>query len=260
MRLDGKIAIVTGAGSGIGRATAMRLAQEGASLVLNDLNSGTLDEIVKQIVKQHGVKVVAAPGDVSREETAAKIAGTASSQFGRADILVNDAGIHHVADITETSLEEWNRVIAVNLTSMFLVTRAIIPMMLKQRAGAIVNLASISSFVGQEMDGKSTFLYNITKAGVMQLTTSLATRYGADGIRVNCVCPGAVKTNLILGSILKGQDRVDDSVWQAIGPSHPLNRCAEPAEIAAAIAFLASDDASFITGAALPVDGGYLAR
>ncbi|HUY18021.1 MAG TPA: glucose 1-dehydrogenase [Candidatus Binataceae bacterium] len=260
MRLDGKIAIVTGAGSGIGRATASRLAAEGASLVLNDLNPKTLDEIAQQIVKQHGVKVAPAPGDVSREETAAKIAGTASSQFGRVDILVNDAGIHHVADITETSLEEWNRVIGVNLTSMFLVSRAIIPIMLRQRAGAIVNLASISSFVGQEMEGKSTFLYNVTKAGVMQLTTSLATRYGADGIRVNCVCPGAVKTNLILGSILKGQERVDDSVWQAIGPSHPLNRCAEPAEIAAAIAFLASDDASFITGAALPVDGGYLAR
>jgi NAD(P)-dependent dehydrogenase (short-subunit alcohol dehydrogenase family) len=260
MRLDGKIAIVTGAGSGIGRATASRLAAEGASLVLNDLNPKTLDEIAQQIVKQHGVKVAPAPGDVSREETAAKIAGTASSQFGRVDILVNDAGIHHVADITETSLEEWNRVIGVNLTSMFLISRAIIPIMLRQRAGAIVNLASISSFIGQEMEGKSTFLYNVTKAGVMQLTTSLATRYGADGIRVNCVCPGAVKTNLILGSILKGQERVDDSVWQAIGPSHPLNRCAEPAEIAAAIAFLASDDASFITGAALPVDGGYLAR
>ncbi len=260
MRLDGKIAIVTGAGSGIGRATAIRLAQEGASLVLNDLNPKTLDEIAKQIVKEHGVKVAAAPGDVSREETAAAIAGTASGQFGRADILVNDAGIHHIGDITEVTLEDWNRLIATNLTSMFLVTRAIIPMMLKQRAGAIVNLASISSFVGQEMGGKSTFLYNITKAGVMQLTTSLATRYAAEGIRVNCVCPGGVKTNLILGSLLKGQDRIDESVWTAVGASHPMNRVAEPAEIAAAIAFLASDDASFITGAALPVDGGYLAR
>jgi NAD(P)-dependent dehydrogenase (short-subunit alcohol dehydrogenase family) len=260
MRLDGKIAIVTGAGSGIGRATAMRLAQEGASLVLNDLNPKTLDEIARQIVKEHGVKVAPAPGDVSREETAAKIADTASSQFGRADILVNDAGVHHIGDITEVTLAEWNRLIATNLTSMFLVTRAIIPMMLKQRAGAIVNLASISSFVGQEMGGKSTFLYNITKAGVMQLTISLATRYAAEGIRANCVCPGGVKTNLILGSLLKGQDRIDESVWKEVGTSHPMNRVAEPAEIAAAIAFLASDDASFITGAALPVDGGFLAR
>ncbi len=260
MRLDGKIAIVTGAASGIGRATAMRLAQEGASLVVADLNQKALDEVARQIKSEHSSKVAAVPGDVSREETARAIASTATGQFGRVDILVNDAGIHHVGDITETSLKDWNRLIAVNLTSMFLITRAVIPTMLKQRAGAIVNLASISSFVGQEMEGKSTFLYNITKAGVMQLTTSLATRYGADGIRVNCVCPGAVKTNLILQTLLKGQDHIDDSVWQAIGPSHPLNRCAEPSEIAAAIAFLASDDASFITGAALPVDGGYLAR
>ena len=260
MRLDGKTAIVTGAGSGIGRATAIRLASEGANLVLNDLNAKALDEIAKQAAGAHRVKVVTAPGDVSREETAAAIAGAATGNFGRADILVNDAGIHHVGDITETTLEEWNRLISVNLTSMFLVTRAIIPVMLKQRAGAIVNLASISSFIGQEMEGKSTFLYNITKAGVMQLTTSLATRYAAEGIRVNCVCPGAVKTNLILATLLKGHDRIDESVWQAIAPSHPMNRCAEPAEIAAAIAFLASDDASFITGAALPVDGGYLAR
>ncbi len=260
MRLDGKIAIVTGAGSGIGRATAMRLASEGASLVLNDLNAKTLEEIAKQAASAHRIKVVTAPGDVSREETAAAIASAANGNFGRVDILVNDAGIHHVADITETTLEEWNRLIGVNLTSMFLVTRAIIPMMLKQRGGAIVNLASISSFVGQEMEGKSTFLYNVTKAGVMQLTKSLATRYAADGIRVNCVCPGGVKTNLILGSILKGQERIDPSIWTAIGPSHPMGRVAEPEEIAAAIAFLASDDASFITGAALPVDGGYLAR
>ncbi|SRR5579875_1509825 len=260
MRLDGKIAIVTGAGSGIGRATALRLAQEGANLVLNDLNQKTLDEIARQAGSAHRTKVATVAGDVSREETAASIAATATSQFGRVDILVNDAGIHHVGDITETSLEDWNRLIAVNLTSMFLVSRAIIPIMLKQRSGAIVNLASISSFVGQEMDGKSTFLYNVTKAGVLQLTTSLATRYAADGIRVNCVCPGGVKTNLILGSILKGQDHIDDSIWKAIGPSHPMGRVAEPSEIAAAIAFLASDDASFITGAALPVDGGYLAR
>jgi NAD(P)-dependent dehydrogenase (short-subunit alcohol dehydrogenase family) len=260
MRLDGKIAIVTGAGSGIGRATALRLAQEGANLVLNDLNQKTLDEIARQAGAEHRSKATIVAGDVSREETATAIASTATSQFGRVDILVNDAGIHHVADITETSLADWNRLIAVNLTSMFLVSRAIIPIMLKQRSGAIVNLASISSFIGQEMEGKSTFLYNVTKAGVMQLTTSLATRYAADGIRVNCVCPGGVKTNLILGSILKGQDHIDDSIWKAIGPSHPMGRVAEPSEIAAAIAFLASDDASFITGAALPVDGGYLAR
>jgi NAD(P)-dependent dehydrogenase (short-subunit alcohol dehydrogenase family) len=260
MRLDGKIAIVTGAGSGIGRATALRLAQEGANLVLNDLNQKTLDEIARQAGAEHRSKATTVAGDVSREETATAIASTATSQFGRVDILVNDAGIHHVADITETSLADWNRLIAVNLTSMFLVSRAIIPIMLKQRSGAIVNLASISSFIGQEMEGKSTFLYNVTKAGVMQLTTSLATRYAADGIRVNCVCPGGVKTNLILGSILKGQDHIDDSIWKAIGPSHPMGRVAEPSEIAAAIAFLASDDASFITGAALPVDGGYLAR
>lgn len=128
--------------------------------------------------------------------------------------------------------------------------------MLRQRSGTIVNLASISSFVGQEMNGKSTFVYNVTKAGAVQLTRSLASRYARDGIRINCVCPGATRTNAI-----RIEDPVEpDSFWRAVGDAHPLGRVANPREIASVIVFLISDEASFMTGSAVVVDGGYLIR
>src|SRR4029077_9335987 len=136
-------------------------------------------------------------GDVAQEETARRLAQEAVSAFGRIDVLVNNAGVHFVRDITDMTVEEWDRLMDINLKSMFLCCKHVIPQMLKQKKGSIVNLASISSFIGQEMDGASTFAYNVTKAGALQLTKSLATRYASDGIRVNCVCPGNVETNIL---------------------------------------------------------------
>lgn len=260
MRFIGKTAIVTGAASGIGRATAVRLAQGGAHLVLNDRNAAAVQQVADQLAEAHGVQAIAIAGDVAREENAEAAASAADSRFGRIDILVNAAGIHHVGDIDEVSLDAWNGVIATNLTSMFLLARAAIPRMVRQQSGSIVNLGSVSSFVGQEMGGKSTFLYNVTKAGVKQLTTSLATRYAAEGIRVNCVCPGAVHTRMAISEEQEANEGVRNAILTAMSTGHPMARVAAPDEIAAAIAFLASDDASFITGTALPVDGGYLAR
>jgi NAD(P)-dependent dehydrogenase (short-subunit alcohol dehydrogenase family) len=261
MALEDKVSIITGAGSGIGRATALRFAAEGAILVLNDVNQATLDEVASQARSRAAAnKLVTVAGDVSKESTAKQLAGEALDKFARIDVLVNNAGIHHLGDITETSLEEWNRVITINLTSMFLCSRAVIPSMLKQRSGAIVNLASISSFIGQEMADKSTFLYNVTKAGALQLTKSLATRYATDGIRVNCVCPGATRTNQLRSSIFPQPDPREDEFFAMAAQGHPMKRVGRPEEIAAVIAFLASDDASFMTGAAVSVDGGYLAQ
>jgi NAD(P)-dependent dehydrogenase (short-subunit alcohol dehydrogenase family) len=253
MRLNDKVAIVTGAGSGIGLATAILFAHEGALLTLNDIDGQSLDKVSAQIAKDKSHMVV---GDIAKEETARRLAEEAMSAFGRIDVLVNNAGIHFLKDITDMSVHEWDRLMDINLKSMFLCCKHVIPHMLKQKKGSIVNLASISSFVGQEMDGASTFAYNITKAGALQLTKSLASRYAADGIRVNCVCPGNVETN-----ILK-RDSAEQvaAFWRQAARFEPIGRNAQPEEIANAILFLASDEASFVTGCPLLVDGGYLAR
>jgi len=253
MRLQDKIAIVTGAASGIGRATALLFAAEGAKLVLNDIDGSGLDAVIAKIATSDARKVV---GDVVAEGTAQALAREAISAFGRIDVLVNNAGIHFVRDITEMTVDEWDRLMNINLKSMFLCCKHALPHMLKQKKGSIVNLASISSFIGQEMEGASTFAYNITKAGALQLTKSLASRYAAEGIRVNCVCPGNVETNIIT----RGSTAEVAEFWRLASRAEPMGRNAQPEEIANAILFLASDEASFITGCPLLVDGGYLAR
>src|ERR1700731_3376101 len=253
MRLQDKVAIVTGAGSVIGRATTLLFAREGARLVLNDIDQQGLETLLTDVGKEKGRAVV---GDVALEETARSLAQEAVSAFGHIDVLVNNAGVFFDKDIIDMTVEEWDHLMDVNLKSMFLCCKHVIPHMLRQKKGAIVNLASISSFIGQELEGVSTFAYNITKAGALQLTKSLTTRYAAEGIRVNCVCPGNVETN-----ILK-RDKADEvaELWRQAARLEPIGRNAQPEEIANAILFLASAEASFVTGCPLLVDGGYLAR
>ena len=253
MRLQDKVAIVTGAAGGIGRSTAMLFAREGARLVLNDIDTRGLEVLMRQMPGERARSVA---GSVADESVARQLAQESISAFGRIDVLVNNAGVHFVKDITEMTVGEWDRLMDVNLKSMFLCCKHVIPHMLKENKGSIVNLASISSFIGQEMDGASTFAYNVTKAGALQLTKSLATRYAPDGIRVNCVCPGNVETN-----ILKRETPAEVAeFWRQASRSEPVGRNAQPEEIANAILFLASDESSFVTGAPLIVDGGYLAR
>jgi NAD(P)-dependent dehydrogenase (short-subunit alcohol dehydrogenase family) len=253
MRLQDKVAIISGAASGIGQATARLFAREGARLVLNDIDQPGLEKVLAEVGKEKSRGVV---GDVSQEDTARRLAQEAATAFGCIDLLVNNAGIHFIKDITEMTEEEWDRLMNINLKSMFLCCKHVIPHMLRQKKGAIVNLASISSFIGQEMEGASTFAYNITKAGALQLTKSLATRYAAEGIRVNCVCPGGIETNILK----RPTPEEVAEMWRMAAPSHPMGRNGQPEEVAQAILFLASDEASFVTGCPLLVDGGYLSR
>jgi NAD(P)-dependent dehydrogenase (short-subunit alcohol dehydrogenase family) len=258
-RLAGKVAIVTGAGSGIGQATARRLADEDARLVLNDISEAYLQELTESLAGEHRTVV----GDVAQEETAVRLAETAREAFGRIDVLVNNVGDLFIGEITETSVEDWDRLLATNVRSMFLCCKHVIPTMLEQGSGSIVNLASISAFIGQETQegGPSFFAYAVTKAAARQLATSLATRYARNGIRVNAVAPGPTRTRQVRHLLPDLSPEAEDSIWENAGSEGTaMGRVARPEEIAAAIAFLASDDASFVTGATLVADGGYLAR
>lgn len=259
MRLEGKVAIITGAGSGVGQATARRFAQEGARLVLNDVDEdyaremeGSLEGDVRWVI-----------GDVALEQTAERLAGTAREEFGQIDVLVNNVGHLYVAEITELPVEEWDALMATNVRSMFLCCKHVIPTMLEQGGGSIVNLASISAFIGQEAaeGGPSFFAYAVTKAAARQLATSLATRYAKQGIRVNAVAPGATRTKQVRHAMPDLSEEDENAIWENAGSvGTPMGRVGRPEEIAAAIAFLASDESSFVTGSTLVADGGYLAR
>lgn len=256
-RLDGKVAAITGAGSGIGRATAIMLAREGAKLVLCDTQRDYLERLRPLLTGAEHQFVL---GDISLEETAAGIARTAHEKFGTLDVLVGNVGLMFFKDITEVTVEEFDRLMAVNVRGMFLACKHAIPAMLRQRSGSIIIVSSGSAFRGQEFDGVSTFAYNLTKAAVRQLAISLATRYAKDGIRVNAIAPGVTRTSQLRHFVPNLSDEQEEELFRGAAASTPLGRYGNPEEIANAILFLASSEASFITGTTLAVDGGLLAR
>jgi len=240
---EGRVVVITGASSGIGAATARRFAREGAKLVLGDIEV------------EGGERVAAETGahfrrtDVTVEEQVAKLVQSAVDAHGRLDVMVNNAGIMGVGTLPELDADTWHRVIAIDLDSVFYGCRAAIPHLRAAGGGAIVNTASISGLGGDYALPS----YNAAKAGVVNLTRALAIEHADQGIRVNCVCPGPIDTPM--ASMAKTIDAVMAEYAKAI----PMARFGSPDEVAAAIAFLASDDATYITGHALVVDGGLTA-
>lgn len=250
MKLHNKVALITGAGNGIGRATAVRFACEGASVVLADLDEAGLDETAAAIETEDG-RCVQVAGSVTGRADVQRMVDTAVTQYGRVDILINNAGITRDAltcrikdgDIKLMSDEQWDAVLNVNLKGTWLCSQLAAPVMIAQKSGRIVNTASVGALghFGQAN-------YAASKAGVIGLTKTLALEWARYGIGVNCIAPGAVKTRMTAAI----PDKIMDGLLQKI----PFRRMADPAEIAAVHLFLASEDSSFITGEVIFVDGG----
>ncbi|WP_119462386.1 glucose 1-dehydrogenase [Rhodospirillaceae bacterium SYSU D60014] len=253
MKLDGKIVLVTGATSGIGAAIAAAMATEGAIQMLSG-RSAQRGEAVRRRVEESGGQATFLAGDLAEPGFAERLVAATLERFGRLDILVNNAGLLFRGTIDRCSDEEWHRTMAVNLHAVFYLSRAAVREMKRQGGGAIVNIASDWGLVG----GRNALAYCASKGAVVQITKSLALDHAPDGIRVNAVCPGDTATPMLDSAIaLRGVGR-DEGLAQ-LGAAVPMGRVATPEEIAKSVVFLASDDASYITGATLAVDGGHTA-
>lgn len=247
-RLDGKVALVTGAASGIGRATALAFAREGAKVVIADIAVREGPETVRMIQKAGG-EAIFVKADVSQEADVDALVKETVERYGRLDCAVNNAGIDGDAALTaDCSKQNWDRVIATNLTGVFLGMKYQIPQMLKQGGGAIVNTASTMGLVAHE----NIPAYVASKHGVVGLTKATALEYVRNNIRVNAICPGNTRT-AVLDHVMKDMPEI----YQTLMAATPIGRLAEPDEIAKAIVWLCSDAASYCTGHALVVDGCY---
>ena len=247
MRMEGKVALVTGAGSGIGRATAQRLSAEGARVACADVTMESAAETARGIATAGG-EAIAIATDVTDEAACVQMVEKTLERFGRLTTLVNSAGVRSDPPEPIPGPREWRRVVDVNLTGTYLASRAAQNALAATGVGSIVNLASIFGLVG----GSTSSAYAASKGAIVNLTRQLAIDW-APGVRVNCVCPGVIETPMT-ASLRK------DPAWaQQVLARYPLRRFGRVDEIAAAILYLASDEAAFVTGAALPVDGGYTA-
>jgi NAD(P)-dependent dehydrogenase (short-subunit alcohol dehydrogenase family) len=256
MELAGQVAIVTGAGRGIGRATALELARLGADIVVAELDRATAERTAVA-VKELGRRVSVVPTDVTSRTDLKAMTEHTRTEFGRIDILVNNAGIYRAAlplDITE---EHWDAVMNINARAVFFASQAVLPTMIAQQRGTIISLASMAGKTGS----RTNLPYNASKAAVISITKSLALAHAADGIRVNCVCPGFVETDMWTAvtreqSALLGLSPEDFNRQRAA--QVPLGRMERPEDVANVIGFLASDRAGYMTGQAINVTGGLI--
>ena len=247
-RLLGKVAIVTGAASGIGKGTAELFAEHGARLALVDRDGDALDTVRSRLAGV-GAEVVAVPGDVARRETIASVVDSAVTSFGRIDVVFNNAGIMPSGDLLSFAEETWDEVLAVNVKSMYLMCKAVLPQMLARGSGSIINMSSVVAFLtepGYEA-------YTSSKAGIIGLTKAVAVSYAEQGVRCNCICPGWVDTpmNRDLAEEVGGMDKLAEIIKR----QQPLGRLISTREVASVALFLASDESSAVTGSAVYVDG-----
>jgi meso-butanediol dehydrogenase/(S,S)-butanediol dehydrogenase/diacetyl reductase len=253
-RLAGRVAVVTGGGRGIGRAIVERLASEGASVVFTqrDVDEG---EAFAEHLATGGADVGFVPADVRDVEQVARVFATVDDRFGRLDVVCNNAAVGLLRGVTETSEEQFEDLFATNVQSIFFTSRFAVPLLQRTGGGSVINVGSIAAEVGLLRDAA----YCATKGAVHALTRQMSLDWAAAGIRVNSVAPGFIETDQ-MRTFIASHESESDRVRADIVALHPLGRIGHPAEVAAAVAFLACDDSSFITGSTLVVDGGLLAR
>jgi NAD(P)-dependent dehydrogenase (short-subunit alcohol dehydrogenase family) len=248
-RLEGRVALVTGAGSGIGRATATRLAREGAVVVVSDVQDEP-GEAAAAAIRENGDEALFVHLDVTDEDGWESAVDRVLAELGRLDILVNNAGLGDLAPIEETTLADWERTVAIDQTGVFLGMKTCADALKASGHGSVIN---ISSIFGTSGGFGTSPAYHAAKGAVRTLTKNVALRWATEGVRVNSIHPGFIRTPIL--------DQAEGTeVWDAMTAMTPMGRLGEPEEIAAAVAYLASDDASFVTGLELYVDGGYIAR
>lgn len=248
-QLTDKIAVVTGAGSGIGKAVALLFAKAGARVIVADLNRETGEQTIQEITEAGG----SAEGlfiDVSQQEEVVN----AFQKLGTIDVLVNSAGISHIGRADTTAEEDFDRIYKVNVKGVYNTLFAVIPLMKKQQKGVIINLASIASSVGLP----DRFAYSMSKGAVLAMTLSVAKDYIQEGIRCNCISPARVHTPFVDGFLAKNYPGREKEMFDKLSQTQPIGRMAKPEEIAALILYLCSDEASFITGCDYPIDGGFI--
>lgn len=245
MQLNGKKAIITGAASGIGQVTAKRFTEEGSAVACIDIDATQLEDTVDKLLRKK-VNVIGFVGDVSDPNAVNELVEKSVEKLGGVDILINNAGISYPGTIEDISYQDWNRNIAVNLSSFFLMSKAVWPRYVEQNSGSIINMSSIMGLTGL----RNSFAYCSCKAGIIAFTKSLAADGAPLGIRVNCICPGYVDTPLMNIAL-----REVKGLGQAIIKQVPAQRMATAAEIANGFVFLASDQASYVNGANLVIDG-----
>ncbi|HUN35967.1 MAG TPA: SDR family oxidoreductase [Trebonia sp.] len=252
--LAGRAAVVTGGGSGLGAACAARLAAEGCAVALLDLRAEAA-EVVAADITARGGRAVAIDCDVTSEDSVARAVGRCADELGGPRLLVNSAGIAPgEGGVTSCEPRQWDRVMAVNVRGTYLVARQVLPPMIAAGGGAVVNLSSVFGFRG--LTGECA--YAASKAAIVNLTRQMSLDHARDGVRVNCVCPSDCDTPMIDGLVAREPDPA--AAKARLADAIPLGRLGRAEEVASAVAFLCSDEASFITGVALPVDGGFLAR
>ncbi|MFL5811606.1 MAG: SDR family NAD(P)-dependent oxidoreductase [Flavisolibacter sp.] len=248
-RLDGKIAVITGSGSGIGKAIALLFAQQGAEVHIMDLNEDAVKTTVDEININKG-KSIAAVCDVSSQEQVKE----KFSKIGRVDILVNSAGVSHIGTIEKTTEADFDRIYQVNVKGVYNCLKAAVDLMKQNKHGVILNLASIANNVGIP----ERFAYSMSKGAVLAMTMSVARDYISEGIRCNCVSPARVHTPFVDGFIKKNYPGREEEMFEKLSKSQPIGRMAKPEEIAHLVLYLCSDEASFITGCDYPIDGGFI--